>query len=85
MNWRKLLAGCSRGCFLKPRYGSGAGGIMAVRYQPRQKKWVVYTTLQKVDRVIHNTKRINRLSTEKDDPFGGSGDANRSYSGRMDS
>lgn len=34
----QALSGCSRGCFLKPRYGSGAGGIMAIRYQPRQKK-----------------------------------------------
>ena len=62
----QALSGCSRGCFLKPRYGSGAGGIMAIRYQPRQKKWVVYTTLQKVDRVIHNTKRIHRLTKEQD-------------------
>ena len=63
---RELLADCGRGCFLKPRYGSGAGGIMAVRYQPNRNKWVVYTTLQQVDGVIHNTKRINRLSTEKE-------------------
>ncbi len=39
---------------------------MAVRYQPNRNKWVVYTTLQQVDGVIHNTKRINRLSTEKE-------------------
>lgn len=63
---RQLLADCGRGCFLKPRYGSGAGGIMAVRYQPNRNKWVVYTTLQQVDGVIHNTKRIHRLSTEKE-------------------
>lgn len=63
---RELLTGCGRGCFLKPRYGSGAGGVMAVRYQPNRNKWVVYTTLQQVDGVIHNTKRINRLSTEKE-------------------
>ena len=63
---RQLLADCGRGCFLKPRYGSGAGGIMAVRYQPSRNKWVVYTTLQQVDGVIHNTKRIHRLSTEKE-------------------
>ena len=62
----QALSGCSKGCFLKQRYGSGAGGIMAIRYQPRQKKWVVYTTLQKVDRVIHNTKRIHRLTKEQD-------------------
>ena len=63
---RELLTGCGRGCFLKPRYGSGAGGVMAIRYQPNRNKWVVYTTLQQVDGVIHNTKRINRLSTEKE-------------------
>mgnify|MGYP000137224024 FL=1 len=63
---RELLTGCGRGCFLKPRYGSGAGGVMAVRYQPNRNKWVVYTTLQQVDGVIHNTKRIHRLSTEKE-------------------
>lgn len=39
---------------------------MAVRYQPNRNKWVVYTTLQQVDGVIHNTKRIHRLSTEKE-------------------
>ena len=63
---RQLLADCGRGCFLKPRYGSGAGGIMAIRYQPNRTKWVVYTTLRQVDGVIHNTKRINRLSVEKE-------------------
>ena len=39
---------------------------MAIRYQPNRNKWVVYTTLQQVDGVIHNTKRIHRLSTEKE-------------------
>lgn len=63
---RQLLADCGRGCFLKPRYGSGAGGIMAIRYQPNRNKWVVYTTLRQVDGVIHNTKRINRLSVEQE-------------------
>ena len=63
---RQLLADCGRGCFLKPRYGSGAGGIMAIRYQPNRNKWIVYTTLRQVDGVIHNTKRINRLSVEKE-------------------
>ena len=63
---RQLLADCGRGCFLKPRYGTGAGGIMAIRYQPNRNKWVVYTTLRQVDGVIHNTKRINRLSVEKE-------------------
>ena len=39
---------------------------MAIRYQPNRNKWIVYTTLRQVDGVIHNTKRINRLSVEKE-------------------
>ena len=39
---------------------------MVIRYQPNRNKWVVYTTLRQVDGVIHNTKRINRLSVEKE-------------------
>lgn len=60
------LSECGRGCFLKPRYGSGAGGIMAMRYQPARKKWAVFTTLQRVDGIIHNTKRIHRLCEEEE-------------------
>lgn len=55
------LSKCVRGGFLKPRFGSGAGGIMAIRYQPRLKKWAVFTTLQRVDGIIRNTKRIHHL------------------------
>lgn len=58
------LSECGRGCYLKPRYGSGAGGIMAMRYHSGRKKWVVFTTLQRVDGSIHNTKRIHRLCDE---------------------
>lgn len=58
------LSECGRGCFLKPRYGSGAGGIMAMRYHSGRKKWVVFTTLQRVDGNIYNTKRIHRLCDE---------------------
>ena len=60
-----LLSGCGRGCFLKPRYGSGAGGVMAVRCEPRLGKWVAYTTLQRANGVVYNTKRIHRLTAEK--------------------
>lgn len=63
---KELLAGCPRGCFLKPRYGSGAGGILAIRYQSRTGRWVAYTTLQTSGGRIHNTKRINRLTRESD-------------------
>lgn len=62
----QTLSGSGRGGFLKPRYGSGAGGIMAIRYQPRRQKWVAYTTLQQIDGIIHNTKRIHRLTMEKE-------------------
>lgn len=60
----QALSDYGRGCFLKPRYGSGAGGIMAIRYQPRQKKWVVYTTLQKVDGIILHLNNNARLWSE---------------------
>lgn len=60
------LSDCPRGCFLKPRYGSGAGGVMAIRHRPHPKGWVAYTTLQAVDGVIRNTKRIQRLTKEQE-------------------
>lgn len=63
---KNLLADCRRSCFLKPRYGSGAGGILAIRHQAHANRWVVYTTLQETDGHFRNTKRINRLTRESD-------------------
>lgn len=61
---KALLPAGQNGCFLKPRYGSGAGGIMAIRRRDKSPEWVSYTTLQAVDGHIHNTKRIHRLTQE---------------------
>ncbi len=63
---RSQLATCRRGCFLKPRYGSGAGGVMAIRYRADSRSWTVYTALQAVDGRVYNTKRIHRLTQEID-------------------
>lgn len=35
---REFLTGCGRGCFLKSRYDSEAGGIMAIHYQSNWNK-----------------------------------------------
>ncbi len=48
--------------FLKPRFGSGAGGIMALRYNRKKGELVAYTTLAGNASNIYNTKRINRLT-----------------------
>lgn len=62
----EALAACvaahPRGVFLKPRYGSGAGGIMAIRCLPRLNRWVAYTTLCRGADGVHNTGRIHRLT-----------------------
>lgn len=63
---QESMAHCPRGVFLKPRYGSGAEGIMAIRYNPGQKQWVAYTTLSRVGGDVHNTKRIHRLTDVKE-------------------
>lgn len=52
--------------FLKPRYGSGAGGVMAIRFNPRTGQWVAYTTLCVSGSSIYNTKKINRFSGYKE-------------------
>jgi glutathione synthase/RimK-type ligase-like ATP-grasp enzyme len=48
--------------FIKPRFGSGAGGMMALRYNKRSGAFVVYTTLARNNTFVYNTKRINRLA-----------------------
>lgn len=60
------VACCPRGVFLKPRYGSGAGGILAVRYRPGRKQWVAYTTLVRNESRIYNSKRIRRLTDARE-------------------
>jgi glutathione synthase/RimK-type ligase-like ATP-grasp enzyme len=48
--------------FIKPRFGSGAGGIMALRYNRKRGAFAAYTTLARNSTVVYNTKRINRLT-----------------------
>ena len=48
--------------FIKPRFGSGAGGIIALRKKPGGRKLVAYTSLKKTNEKIFNTKQINRLT-----------------------
>lgn len=55
---------CSK-VFVKPRYGSGAGGIMALRLNKRTGELVAYTTLSLNGKQAYNTKRINRFTDVK--------------------
>lgn len=61
-----ILCRQKRGGFLKPRYGSGAGGIMAVRYNHRRDEWVAYTTMSWEGGRVCNAKRICRLTNRKE-------------------
>lgn len=63
------VVACRRGIFLKPRYGSGAGGILAIRCQPRLNRWVAYTTLCRSADGVHNTGRIHRLTDRNEMAF----------------
>ena len=47
--------------FIKPRYGSGAAGIIAYRYHPGIGSEVIYTSINKVDGKFVNTKSIHRI------------------------
>ena len=62
----ELLYRQKRGGFLKPRYGSGAGGVMAVRYNHRRDEWVAYTTMRWAGDHACNEKRICRLTNRKE-------------------
>ncbi|MDR1161982.1 MAG: STM4014 family protein [Tannerellaceae bacterium] len=52
--------------FIKPRFGSGAGGILALRYNKRSGALAVYTTLARHHTFVYNTKRINRLTNPQE-------------------
>ncbi len=62
----ELLYRQKRGGFLKPRYGSGAGGVMAVRYNHRRDEWVAYTTMRWAGDHACNEKRICRWTNRKE-------------------
>jgi hypothetical protein len=52
--------------FIKPRFGSGAGGIMALRHNKRSGAFVAYTTLVENNTFVYNTRRINRLTNPRE-------------------
>lgn len=66
---RELIIQQRNGVFLKPRYGSGAGGIMAIKYNIRHDEWVAYTTMAVQDGRVCNTKQIHRLTNLKELSF----------------
>ncbi|WP_129598623.1 STM4014 family protein [Anaerophilus nitritogenes] len=47
--------------FIKPRFGSGAAGVMAYRIQPRVEAEILQTCLTKVEGNYTNTKRIQKF------------------------
>lgn len=61
-----LTAGNHSSVFLKPRFGSGAGGVMAIRIHPRTKEWIVYTPLNCADGVVRNCKHIRRITAREE-------------------
>ncbi|MDH6307044.1 glutathione synthase/RimK-type ligase-like ATP-grasp enzyme [Parabacteroides sp. PF5-5] len=54
-----------KGLFIKPRYGSGAGGIMALKQHPKTGELAVYTTLLQSGEDFLNTKQIHHLKCKE--------------------
>lgn len=54
------------GVFVKPRYGSGAAGILAYRFQPSTGRQVLYTSARIEHGELINTKRLQRLENEEE-------------------
>jgi D-alanine-D-alanine ligase-like ATP-grasp enzyme len=52
--------------FIKPRYGSGAAGVMAYRIAPNLKQEMLQTCLEKKGNEFHNTKRLRKISNIND-------------------
>jgi glutathione synthase/RimK-type ligase-like ATP-grasp enzyme len=49
------------GVFIKPRLGSGAAGVIAYRRNPKTAEEVIYTTAQKQNERLYNTKKLRRI------------------------
>lgn len=58
--FRYLVENNLRQVFIKPRYGSGAGGIIALKYNHKNKQAVIYTTLVCKNMEYYNGTRIIR-------------------------
>lgn len=48
--------------FIKPRYGSGAAGILAYRYNPATDSEVIHTSVHEANGRFVNTKRISKIN-----------------------
>lgn len=47
--------------FIKPRYGSGAAGVAAYRYNPATGSELIYTSVHEADGKFINTKKIRKV------------------------
>ncbi|WP_053957196.1 STM4014 family protein [Inediibacterium massiliense] len=47
--------------FIKPRFGSGAAGVMAYRLRPKWGEEILQTCLTKVEEHYNNTKKIRKI------------------------
>lgn len=57
-----IIKGNVRNVFIKPRYGSGAAGIIAYRYHPVTGQEIIYTSMRAgADAVLYNTKRMYKI------------------------
>jgi len=52
----------SSSLFLKPRFGSGAGGVMAIRRHPVKDQWTVYAPLSDSAGILSNIKHIRKIT-----------------------
>lgn len=50
--------------FIKPRFGSGAAGIIAYRIHPHTKKQIIQTCIKKTAERFENTKQVFKISDE---------------------
>ena len=49
------------GVFIKPRYGSGAAGVIAFRRNPKTGEEIIYTPARLRNGALFNTRRIRRI------------------------
>ena len=57
-----LLALKIFGVFIKPRWGSGASGVIAYRINPKNRQEVIYTSVWPTDCRLYNTNRLRKIS-----------------------
>ncbi len=52
--------------FIKPTYGSGAGGILAYQMNPRNGQEVLYTSALREQNGLYNTKKLRRFDNSEE-------------------